>query len=71
MGTLKYLLNSTEGYASRVNVLTRYTATANTGAKRTSGMGSTQKIEYSKTKPQHQTPTKARVIQNLPMSSTE
>ncbi|MGQ9721243.1 MAG: CRISPR system precrRNA processing endoribonuclease RAMP protein Cas6 [Candidatus Jordarchaeum sp.] len=48
-GTLEYLLNSTEGYASWINVLTRYATTANTGAKRTSGMGATQKIEHPKT----------------------
>ncbi len=47
-GTVEYLLNSTQGYSLWVNVLTRYAATANTGAKRTSGMGATKKIEYQK-----------------------
>jgi CRISPR-associated endoribonuclease Cas6 len=47
-GTLEYLLKSTEGYASWINVLTRYATTANTGAKRTSGMGATRKIEHRK-----------------------
>nr|MDO8080485.1 CRISPR system precrRNA processing endoribonuclease RAMP protein Cas6 [Candidatus Freyarchaeota archaeon] len=56
-GILEYLLNSTEEYAPWINILTRYATTANTGAKRTTGMGATQKIEYSKAKPQHQMPT--------------
>jgi CRISPR-associated endoribonuclease Cas6 len=47
-GTLEYLLNSTEEYAPWINILTRYATTANTGAKRTSGMGATQKIERLK-----------------------
>jgi CRISPR-associated endoribonuclease Cas6 len=48
MGILEYHLNSTEGYATWINILTRYATTANTGAKRTTGMGATQKIERSK-----------------------
>nr|MDO8081299.1 CRISPR system precrRNA processing endoribonuclease RAMP protein Cas6 [Candidatus Freyarchaeota archaeon] len=46
VGALEYLLNSTEGYAPWINILSRYATTANTGAKRTSGMGATQKIEH-------------------------
>lgn len=45
VGTLEYLVNSAEGYAPWINILSRYATTANTGAKRTSGMGATQKIE--------------------------
>ena len=45
-GTLQYQLNSLEGYAPWINILTRYATTANTGAKRTTGMGHTQKIEH-------------------------
>jgi CRISPR/Cas system endoribonuclease Cas6 (RAMP superfamily) len=47
VGNLEYLVNSAEGYALWINILSRYAVTANTGAKRTSGMGVTQKMEHN------------------------